>query len=223
MAAFESPWTLISSLIANTRQGPLDFLGCPQMAVASVCRDMSGPLALLDASSDDPPRVLPPFDDLYTSHAANVDRFCLSQLGDAEAAADVTQEAFIKAFSAYERVSPDPETARTWLISIARNCCIDYRRQHGRWQRLVDRLARFRESPLDVEVLAHHRSELERATTAILQLRTRERELIGLRVAADLSFREVATVLGMSEQAAKVATRRALRKLRSILEDKSNV
>jgi|SRR6266566_1823362 len=87
------------------------------MAIASVCRDMSGPLALLDASSDDPSRVLPPFDDLYASHAANVDRFCLSQLGDAEAAADVTQEAFIKAFSAYERVSPDPQTARTWLIS----------------------------------------------------------------------------------------------------------
>ena len=201
----------------------MDFLGCPQMAMASVCRDMSGPLALLDAGRDDPPRVLPPFDDLYTSHAANVHRFCLSQLGDAEAAADVTQDAFIKAFSAYERVSPDPETARTWLISIARNCCIDYRRQNGRWRRLLNRLERFRESPLDVEVLAHHHRELERATTAILQLRTRERELIGLRVAADLSFREVATVLGMSEQAAKVATRRALRKLRSILEDKSNV
>jgi len=184
---------------------------------------MSGPLALLDAGNDDPPQGLPPFDDLYTSHAANVHRFCLSQLGDAEAAADVTHDAFIKAFSAYERVSPDPETARTWLISIARNCCIDYRRQNGRWRRLLNRLEGFRESPLDVEVLAHHHSELERATAAIVQLRTRERELIGLRVAADLSFRQVAAVLGMSEQAAKVATRRALRKLRSKLEDKPNV
>jgi hypothetical protein len=44
---------------------------------------------------------------------------------------------------------------------------------------------------------------------AIGQLRTREHELIGLRVAAALSFRKVAAVLGMSEQAAKVATRRA--------------
>jgi len=84
-------------------------------------------------------------------------------------------------------------------------------------------LERFRESPLDVEVLAHHHSELERATAAIARLRTRERELIGLRVAADLSFREVATLLGISEEAAKVATRRALRKLRSKLEDKTNV
>jgi RNA polymerase sigma factor (sigma-70 family) len=97
---------------------------------------MSGPLALLDAGNDDPPQALPPFDDVYTSHASNVYRFCLSQLGDAETAADVTQDAFIKAFSAYERVAPDPDTTRTWLISIARNCCIDYRRQNGRWLRL---------------------------------------------------------------------------------------
>ena len=184
---------------------------------------MSGPLALLDAGNDDPPQALPPFDDVYTSHAANVYRFCLSQLGDAEAAADVTQDAFIKAFSAYERVSPDPETTLTWLISIARNCCVDYRRQNGRWQRLLRRLERFRESPLDVEVLAHHHSELERATAAIVRLRARERELIGLRVAADLSFREVAALVGISEEAAKVATGRALRKLRSKLEDKTNV
>ena len=196
---------------------------CPQMALGSVCRDMSGPLALLDAGNDDPPQALPPFDDVYTSHAANVYRFCLSQLGDAEAAADVTQDAFIKAFSAYERVSPNPETTRTWLISIARNCCIDYRRQNCRWQQLIRRLEQFRETPFDVEVLAHHHSELERATAAIVRLRARERELIGLRVAADLSFREVAALLGISEEAAKVATRRALRKLRSKLEDKTNV
>ena len=184
---------------------------------------MSRRLALLDAGNDDPPQAPPPFDDVYTSHAANVYRFCLSQLGDADTAADVTQDAFIKAFSAYERVSPDPETTRTWLISIARNCCVDYRRQNGRWQRLLRRLERFRESPLDVEVLAHHHSELERATAALVRLRARERELIGLRVAADLSFREVAALLGISEEAAKVATRRALRKLRSKLEDKTNV
>ena len=184
---------------------------------------MSRRLALLDAGNDDPPQAPPPFDDVYTSHAANVYRFCLSQLGDADTAADVTQDAFIKAFSAYERVSPDPETTRTWLISIARNCCFDYRRQNSRWKRLLLRLERFRESPLDIEVLAHHHSELERATAAIVRLRPRERELIGLRVAADLSFREVAAILGMSEQAAKAATRRALRKLRSKLEDKTHV
>ena len=46
--------------------------------LGSVCRDMSGPLALLDAGNDDPPQALPPFDDVYTSHAAKVYRFCFS-------------------------------------------------------------------------------------------------------------------------------------------------
>jgi hypothetical protein len=34
------------------------------MASGSVCRDMSGPLALLDAGNDDPPEALPPFEDV---------------------------------------------------------------------------------------------------------------------------------------------------------------
>jgi RNA polymerase sigma factor (sigma-70 family) len=48
-------------------------------------------------------------------------------------------------------------------------------------------------------------------------MRPRERELIGLRVAADLSYREVGELMGMSEPAAKVATHRALRRLRERL------
>lgn len=181
---------------------------------------MSRPLVVPGAPDNDEDGRLAPFDDVYTRHSANVYRFCLSQLGNAEVAADVTQEAFIKAFSAYNRVSPDPGSTRTWLITIARNCCVDYRRQNSRWERLLRRLQRFGESSVDVELLAHHRSELDRVASVIGQLKPRERELIGLRVAADLSFREVATVLAVSEQAAKVATRRALGKLRSKLEGK---
>lgn len=89
-------------------------------------------IALLDSHHDDPPKARPSFDDVYLVHAASVYRFCLSQIGQAEAAADVTHDAFIKAFAAYERVSPEPETTRTWLLSIARNCCVDYHRQNSR-------------------------------------------------------------------------------------------
>jgi RNA polymerase sigma-70 factor (ECF subfamily) len=51
------------------------------------------------------------------------------------------------------------------------------------------------------------------------QLRRRERELIGLRVAADLSYRDIGAILGISEDAAKVATHRALTRLRAHLEE----
>ena len=156
------------------------------------------------------------------AHSASVYRFCLSQIGEAEAAADVTHEAFIKAFAAYERVLPDPETVRTWLLSIARNCCIDHHRQNTRWRRLITYLRFSTTISPDVELVAHHHSELQRVNAAIMRLAPRERELIGLRIAAELSHRQIAEVLGISEQAAKVATRRALKKLRSKLEDQSD-
>jgi len=181
---------------------------------------MTGPLVLLDPE-DDPPRMagLPPFDEVYATNAASVYRFCLSQVADAEAAADLTQDAFVKALAAYERVRPDRASIRTWLVSIARNCCIDRHRQNGRWHLLFRHLQQSRDRPMDVEQLAHDRAQLRRVNAAVGTLNGRDRELIGLRVAADLSYREVAEVLGISEQAAKVATFRALKKLRSKLED----
>jgi RNA polymerase sigma factor (sigma-70 family) len=162
---------------------------------------------------------LPPFDDVYATHAASVYRFCLSQLGDADTAADLTHDAFIKAFAAYKRVRPDSASIRTWLLSIARNCCIDRHRQNGRWRLLFRHLQQSRDRPIDVEKLVHDRAELQRVNAAIGKLDSRDRDLIGLRVAADLSYREVAGVLGISEQVAKVATFRALKKLRLKLED----
>ncbi len=181
---------------------------------------MTGPLVLIDPE-DDRPKVasLPPFEEVYTRNAPSVYRFCMSQVADAEAAADLTHDAFVKAFAAYERVRPDSASIRTWLVSIARNCCIDRHRQNGRWHILFRHLQQSRDRPMDVEGLVHDRAELRRVSAAVATLSGRDRELIGLRVAADLSYREVADVLGLSEQAAKVATFRALKKLRSKLED----
>jgi hypothetical protein len=65
------------------------------------------------------------FDDLYSCHAGSVHRFCLSQVGDAALAEDLTHETFARAFAAHERVSPDPATVplsvndagRIWLAA----------------------------------------------------------------------------------------------------------
>jgi RNA polymerase sigma-70 factor (ECF subfamily) len=72
----------------------------------------------------------------------------------------------------------------------------------------------------DVEVDAEQRDQLRRVSAALATLRSRDRELIGLRVAADLSYRQIADVLGSSESVVKVATHRALTKLRIRLEEK---
>jgi RNA polymerase sigma-70 factor (ECF subfamily) len=158
-----------------------------------------------------------PFDQLYTSHAASVHRFCLSQVGESAAAEDITHDTFIRAYAAYHRVQPAQESARTWLISIARNLSTDHHRRHGRWRRLLEKQRRDAVEQRDVESLAEERSRLREVAAALAGMRRRDRELIGLRVAADLSYREVGELLGMSEPAAKVATHRALGRLRERL------
>lgn len=174
-------------------------------------------IALLESESD-PPETKPAFDDVYLAHADAVFRFCVSQIGEPEAAADVTHDVFIKAFAAYHRASPQAATIRTWLLTIARNCSVDYHRRRSRWRRMLTSLQAPLLSPVSIEMVADRRHELRRANAAIGRLRPRDRELIGLRIAAELSYRQIGSVLGMSEQAAKIATRRALRKLRSTLE-----
>lgn len=166
--------------------------------------------------------ALVPFEEVYRCYAGSVHRFCVSQICDPTAADDLTHETFLKAFVAYQRVGPDLTSARAWLLTIARNLCTDHERNRGRWRRL---LSRWVERPSAtgnvVETVAEHRADIGRVTAALAGFRDRERQLIGLRVAADLSYWEIAEVLGISEAAAKVATHRALRKLRARLENSS--
>jgi RNA polymerase sigma-70 factor (ECF subfamily) len=168
-------------------------------------------------------RALVPFEEVYRCHAGSVHRFCLSQVSDQAAAEDLTHETFVRAFVAYERAGPDLDAARAWLLTIARNLCTDHHRRRGRWRRLLGRMA---ERPgtatgPDVEAVAQRRVDLLRVTAALATFRERERQLIGLRVAADLSYREIGEVLRISEAAAKAGTHRALTKLRALLENAS--
>jgi RNA polymerase sigma-70 factor (ECF subfamily) len=59
------------------------------------------------------------------------------------------------------------------------------------------------------------RSELRIVIDGIAQLPSRDRQLVGLRIAADLGYAEIGRIMGMTERAATVATSRALARVRS--------
>jgi RNA polymerase sigma-70 factor (ECF subfamily) len=157
------------------------------------------------------------FERLYSEHAAAVHRFCLSQVGDRALAEDLTHETFARAYAAYDRVHPEAEWALSWLLAIARNLSRDHHRARGRWRRVAEQLDSVGQPPQTVEEIAAVRCELRRALSAIAELGARDRELIGLRVAAGLSYREIGALLGQSADVAKVATFRALARLRKRL------
>ena len=162
-------------------------------------------------------RTVTPFEEVYREHADAVFRFCVSQLRDPATAEDVTGDVFAAAYAAYERVRPEADGVRTWLFRIARNAVIDQYRREGRRRSLLSRIGHNREFPSTVEDAVEQRSDLRSVCAAIESLRERDRQLVDLRVAAGLSYAELAAVVNMREGAARMATHRALEHVRAML------
>jgi RNA polymerase sigma-70 factor, ECF subfamily len=166
----------------------------------------------------------PPFEQVYREHANRVYRYCLSQLGNASDAEDLAAEVFAAAFASYLANRLDGGVVLPWLLRIAHNEVIDHRRKRTRRSALLTRFfggGSEIDTSADVEGAVLRRDELDRALLAMQQLSERDRTLIGLRIAADLPYAEIGAVVGLSEHAATVATKRALQRLRKRMEVRS--
>jgi RNA polymerase sigma-70 factor (ECF subfamily) len=133
-------------------------------------------------------------------------------------ARDLAQRAFLRAFEAARRSAwlrlRGPVPFRAWLLRIAVNLGKNHLRDSRRWRRLP--------SPVsgELEVAAVGTAALERAQreqavrAAVLKLPRRQREVLTLRIDAELSFRDIGEVLGITENNAKVHFHHAARRLR---------
>jgi RNA polymerase sigma-70 factor (ECF subfamily) len=139
----------------------------------------------------------------------------------AEDARDLAQRTFLRAFVAARRaLGRDPQRAvpfRRWLVRIAVNLSKNHLRSEVRFAR-----SRYETlGPADTpavgadELLRAERAAALRAR--VLQLPRRQREVMTLRLDAELPFAEIADVLGITENAAKVTFHHATRKLRNQL------
>ena len=64
----------------------------------------------------------------YYTHGAELFRFALRGLGDVNAAQDVVQETFLRAWRAAGRFDSSVASLRVWLFAIARTAMIDHAR-----------------------------------------------------------------------------------------------
>jgi RNA polymerase sigma-70 factor (ECF subfamily) len=134
------------------------------------------------------------------------------RIGDGPDAEDVTSEVFERAVRYRSSYDPARGGALPWLIGIARRC-IDGRRLTPPYHELQE-LEQISQGDLE-------ESAVERLTlaAAISTLDERSRDLLALRYGADLSARQIGTVLGLKTNAVEVALHRALTRVRRQLED----
>ena len=133
------------------------------------------------------------------SHQQIALRVAYLVVGDANAAEDVAQEAFVKADRALPRFRDDG-SFRPWLLRIVRNEALNHRRGRGRQERLALRLA---DDPVsggaapspETTVIAG--AQRETLLQAIADLPDRYRDIVSLRYLLGLSEAETATALGV--------------------------
>lgn len=141
-----------------------------------------------------------------------------------EDAADLAQQAFLRALEASGRVfsrwTPSSSTPfRSWLVRIALNLGKNHARQGARWRPTVlTEATDTAEDPGESAQERMERQERERRTqAAVLALPPRQREVLTLRVDAGLPFKDIADTLGITENNAKVQFHHAVKRLKAEL------
>ncbi|HEX5614985.1 MAG TPA: RNA polymerase sigma factor [Acidimicrobiia bacterium] len=131
----------------------------------------------------------------------------------------LANEVFLRAFRVLHTFRGDASRFRSWIFTIARNCLIDERRRAARRPQVV--VLPHTESPdlaPDAETEALARLAHERVAELLAGVSEDQRDVLLLRIVADLSVEQTAEVLGKSREAVKALTRRGLAALERELQ-----
>jgi RNA polymerase sigma-70 factor (ECF subfamily) len=158
------------------------------------------------------------FDEVVRVYRPRILRFLLSSLTDRDAAESLTQECFLKAWSARHQFRGDSSLS-TWLTRIAVNLMRDHLRSRSLrfWQKT-------RGSSLDVmdisdwvpdgrgtpESLAVARDRVAAVWEAVKSLSAQQRTVFVLRFVEELELEEIAVTIGMNLSTVKSHLYRAL-------------
>ncbi len=163
---------------------------------------------------------MPEFEQIYKEYYWRVYAF-LHKLCRSEALCEeMTQETFVQAYMSFYRYNGSC-TIFTWLAAIAKNTYFKYLRKKKFETVDIELYVTHEDSDernMPEEVLMK-KLERERVIKAIDGLHKNQRDVIVLRIFAELKFSEIAKVLGISENSAKVIFHRAKSKLREELID----
>lgn len=176
---------------------------------------------------------------LYDRHAAGIHTVAFRLTGDRGVAEEVVQETFLALWNRAETFDPTLASLGTWLRSIARNRSVDRLRAAGRrvqlvalpsaadegaapspLERLDPELAVFGGAMRDPDpVLSAEATDVRAAIAAALaDMPDEERVVILLAYQHELTQSEIADRLSWPLGTVKTRTRRALSRLRSVLE-----
>jgi RNA polymerase sigma-70 factor (ECF subfamily) len=155
--------------------------------------------------------------ELYDIYYKRIYKFCVHRLFNREAAEDVTGTVFLevaKKISGFKGVTESE--FRNWLYAIAANHANNYIRKSLRRKKLLKEAA--------VSIMEAKKSSQDLTETpwpkvyqALMKLTRDEQTIVTFRFFEKLSFEQISSITGVSEQALRVKLHRSIKKLRTNL------
>lgn len=179
---------------------------------------------VLDGNADE-------YEKLVLEYQKNVYNLALRMTGDPEDAADMAQEAFIKAYSSLSGYRGDSKFS-VWLYRIVSNVCLDFLRTKKRRQTVSLSVTDDDGEDTELDIADESKSPeriLERAMTrdavrrGLAALTPEYRQILILRELQGMSYEEIAEVLGLESGTVKSRIFRARKKLCAFLLRDGNI
>jgi RNA polymerase sigma-70 factor (ECF subfamily) len=164
---------------------------------------------------------------LMTRYQKDIFRFCLHYLKDVERSRELTQETFIRVFTASQRFD-DSRKFKPWVLCIARNLCLnEIKRRKTVPMESLDEYAEGNRANSDVfrsdgPTPSHHVATAERhalIAKALESLDDDAREIVELKYFEHMSAKEIADIIGSTEGAVRTKLHRIMVTLRKGYQD----
>lgn len=161
---------------------------------------------------------------LFTRRTGDVFKLCYSLLLNRQAAEDVTQESFFKLWIHAKSWRPEARV-KTWLLTIARNGCLDYLRKKNNDRKKHEELYKTALTILPLSQKNEAENSLDRKKQekilekALFSLPERQREAVTLVYYSEVHNIDAARIMGMKPAAFDSLLARARRNLRTALDE----
>ena len=154
------------------------------------------------------------FEDVYNKYFPRVYSFIFNLCRDSSLSEEITQEAFYRAYVSFDKYNGSCDIF-TWLAAIAKNTYFNYLRKNKiKLVELEEADGQSTESPEDAVFRAFESRQVQ---LAINKLPKKYRDVVFLRIYAELPYSEIASYLGICQSSAKVIFHRAKEMLRKEL------
>lgn len=151
----------------------------------------------------------------YDKTMPKVYRYIYYKVNSQQIAEDLTSEVFDKALVNFKKYNQEKASFSTWVLTIAKNTIADYYRAQPKVQTVsIDEAVDTPSREPGPEQTAEDNEEKQLLKRCISQLPEKEQEIIRLKFTMEMTNRDIAKVIGLTETNVGVMLYRIIRKLR---------